>query len=241
MKKYDFIVSIGTACFTSSVLRKCFLQFKSYPFDWIGTKSITGIFKFITGEFKDFFNKEDLVSLDAENGKNKHSCYMYKNAKYDIVLPHDIVAEKSFDEAYEIAVQKYNRRIARFYNSIRNSKTTLFVHIDLPNVKSKQISDDELKDSFREVCEYFKDNRIELLCIKYNKNYTIKKPKDYYISDNIRVVEFDYLKYSSKYKFDVGDEFKMCKFLIKNVSLNLTFFQKIKFILNSLIIKLKKF
>ena len=240
MKKYDFIVGIGTACFTSTNLRKSFLQFESYPFDWISTKSLIDNINFIVNEFNDFLEKDDLVNLKTTNGK-KHSCYFYKNIKNGIIYPHDIEVDKNFNEAFEQVSNKYNRRINRLYNSIKNSKTVLLVYISLPNKDESEISHEDLNHSIKKICDYFNNDKIELLYIKPNKNFTYKKPKDYYVSDNVRIVEFDFSKYSKKHKLEIGDDFKMFKYLIKNFSLNISVSKKIIFIFNNFILKIKQY
>ncbi len=240
IKKYDFIVGIGTACFTSTNLRQSFLQFESYPFDWISTKSLTDNINFIVNEFNEFLKKEDLVNLETTNGK-KHSCYIYKNIKNNIVYPHDFEAGRNFNEAFEQVINKYNRRINRLYNSIKFSETVLLVYIEIPNKVETDFSHEDLKKSIKKVCAYFNNDKIELLYIKPNKNFNYKKPKDYYISNNIRIVEFDFYKYSKKHQVEIGDDFKMFKYLIKNFSLNIPLSNKIKFILNNFILKIKRY
>ena len=241
MKKYDFIVSIGPACFTSSNLRKSFLQFKSYPFDWISTESLTDNINFIVNEFKDFLNKEDLTNLETQNGKKTNSCFIYKNLKNNIIYPHDIEINKNFDEAFEQVSNKYNRRINRLYDSIKNSKTVLLVYINLPNKIESEISNEDLKNSITKVCNYFDNDKIELLYIKPNKNFTYKQPKDYYVSNNVRIVEFDFYKYSKKHKIEIGNDFKMFMYLIRNFSLNVPLTYKIKLFLKTFILKIKKY
>ena len=54
--KFDFVVSIGQGCASTSYLRRCNLQNFSYPFDWIAGPQFDMITDFIINGFQDFLN-----------------------------------------------------------------------------------------------------------------------------------------------------------------------------------------
>ena len=60
-KKYDLIFSIGEACSCTEMLRKCRLQFYSYPFDWLFGSTFLNRIKMLCDDMKTFINKEETV------------------------------------------------------------------------------------------------------------------------------------------------------------------------------------
>ena len=72
----------------------------------------------INNHFDGFLKKEDLFQFQ------KYPQY-YKNKRYDIDFYHDFSPFKSLDTQIEAVTQKYDRRIARFYDIIR--QPTLFL------------------------------------------------------------------------------------------------------------------
>ena len=59
-KTYDLYISLGAACSCTTTIRKCNLQFFSYPYDWVANVSYLDRVKFLTNDFQGWFNKEDL-------------------------------------------------------------------------------------------------------------------------------------------------------------------------------------
>jgi hypothetical protein len=89
----------------------------SLPFDWLITPDVKKVIELIENNFQDFLNPEYLYQF-------KQNPSFYKNIKYDIEFYHDFSAVKSFKSQIHKITKKYNRRIARFYDVIK--EPTLF-------------------------------------------------------------------------------------------------------------------
>jgi len=78
-EKYDFIVSIGSDCTCSGILRARKLQDFSFPFDWLAGGRLNDRISLVVNDFKDFLNKEDLKLI----GRREHPspCDIYEKCK----------------------------------------------------------------------------------------------------------------------------------------------------------------
>lgn len=186
--KYDLYVSIGEACSCSLALRNSKLQFYSYPLDWVAKTDIIERVKFFENKFEHFIDKQDLApSFEVRN----ISCKAYHNNLTDMVFNHDFKNDVPFDEMYEIVKVKYQRRIDRVINQIKASEKVLFVYIQSPDT-NKKITDKILIETQQLLESYFPNVKINLLCIMCNKDVPFGKMKKTQISQNIRILEFDY-------------------------------------------------
>lgn len=118
MPKYKNAVSLGFFCSPAIELNYLNLRKSSYPFDWVISSKFNLVLELIDNGFKDFLNPEFLFQL------KKYPQY-YRNIKYDIDFYHDFDELKSFNKQIDKIKQKYDRRIARFYDTIR--EPTLFL------------------------------------------------------------------------------------------------------------------
>lgn len=130
--KYDFVCSIGSDCGCAGHLVRRRLRRASYPLDWIVSsyRGITGVAELVARDFDGFLKFENLVREPnpprGQNDDHKHDYYHDRVVGVDFV--HDFPVGMPLEEAYPAVRQKYRRRIARFYESVRTSKRTLLIY-----------------------------------------------------------------------------------------------------------------
>ncbi|MBR2838600.1 MAG: hypothetical protein IKE55_07455 [Kiritimatiellae bacterium] len=135
--KYDFVCGIGPDCGCAGHLIKGRLRRASYPLDWIGswTLGMATLAKIVADDFAGFLKLENLRALpppppvDTPEGQldDRHHDWVGDEATH-LVLPHDFPAGRPLAEAFPAVRAKYDRRIARFYDTMRASRRTLFVY-----------------------------------------------------------------------------------------------------------------
>ena len=117
MKKYKHFISLGYFCSIASELERIGLRDCSSPFDWI-ISDWKGIEKAIITKFENF-----LVYENMYQDKNNYAHYEDKN--YGFKFFHDFSKYKSLDSQLYNVKQKYQRRIERFFENIK--EPTLFI------------------------------------------------------------------------------------------------------------------
>lgn len=122
---FNNFISLGYFCSVSSELERMGFRSGSYPFDWLISSDIQGVYDLINNRFDLFLDEKLLFQC-------KTNPYYYKNEKYGLYFFHDFNAYKTLKEQLPAVCEKYNRRINRFYESI--SEKTLFI---------RYISDDD--------------------------------------------------------------------------------------------------
>lgn len=134
-RQYDFVVSLGTACIVASKMENNALRLFSGPFDWI-VGSSERVNYLIKNNFKDFFLYEN---LEIEGRKDRK--FLVRDRLNGILSVHDFKeSENKIDKSeYSKVMEKYDRRIRRFYDWCRRSEKALFVIFigyekDLPDV-----------------------------------------------------------------------------------------------------------
>ena len=115
--QYKHFISLGYFCSVALELERTGLRSTSSPFDWL-LCSFTGVMDAINHHFVDFLDSNYLYQ-DAKNHRQ------YVNPKYDFYFVHDFDKYRSLQDQLPAVVNKYNRRIERFYHSI--VEPTLFV------------------------------------------------------------------------------------------------------------------
>ena len=118
--KYDIIYSIGRDCACASYLQQNGLRLTSGPFDWLTNAGFEDRFTLMLNGFEDFLNQKYLKKMPkpTQFPADKNNDY-YENIKNNLYFWHDFPADKSFDEAYPEVKLKYERRIKRFYENIK--------------------------------------------------------------------------------------------------------------------------
>lgn len=127
MRKFKHIVSLGFFCSPSLEFERINRRQFSLPFDWIVTHSLRTVIDLINNQFQDFLVEEYMSQF-----KNRPA--YYKNTKLDIDFYHDFSPFKPLHTQMQAVEEKYQRRIARFYNTVK--EPTLFLRYisqqDLP-------------------------------------------------------------------------------------------------------------
>lgn len=129
----EIFIPIGRGCHTAMLLGKLGLRNCSYPMDWIipneDSKSIEFIetrFQFLIDEFKNFFNKEDLI-FDSTQGKNNNiKCY---NKYTGFIFWHDFNKNNNTHKQYSSIKHKYRKRSIRLIRHIKNAKKVNLVYM----------------------------------------------------------------------------------------------------------------
>ena len=130
--KYDFVCSVGCDCGCAWHLVNNRLRIASYPLDWIMSwrLGITGIARLVSSDFSGFLELENLRKEPnpprGSNDDHEHDWYIDPVVGVDFV--HDFPIGVPPEESYPAVLEKYRRRIDRFYQSIRESSRTLLVH-----------------------------------------------------------------------------------------------------------------
>jgi hypothetical protein len=126
-------ISLGSDCSISYQLQVRNLRHISLPFDWIRINSLDDLIEILDNNFQ-FFNKNYLEIIrdsdkfplvDEEWNNNLNKNIILKHKKYNILFPHEIsydIDKIVIDKNIDIMVEKYNRRITRFFDIIKNSK-----------------------------------------------------------------------------------------------------------------------
>jgi hypothetical protein len=117
----NYIIPLGSQCFTSFYLKKNDLKKTSYPFDWIFS-SPKIIIDVLNDNFSIFLNKDYYVIKNIESTKNKHSLYLPDLYMFNHKNPY-----KDEDYLY------YIRSVNRFYNILKKKEKKLFILTSLKN------------------------------------------------------------------------------------------------------------
>ena len=130
-------ISLGQQCGVAYNLEKCGFKEESLPFDWIRTPSFLSIVKLIENNFENFLNPEYL-----EYNKNTDIKYYFRNKLTRCEFVHEC-EETNFKEIEE----KFQRRITRFYNKIRQNNKIIFIRDMYRHNYSKNYLDAKKKGS----------------------------------------------------------------------------------------------
>ena len=112
MVKYKHVISLGWFCSVAEEMERIGLRNASYPFDWILSDFKT-VYDMAEGKCNDFLTAECL----AQDEKIKNM-YRHKNRKC-LTYIHDICPYSDYEQEIEKAREKYNRRLRRFRQDIR--------------------------------------------------------------------------------------------------------------------------
>lgn len=211
--KYDLIFSIGAACSCTQILRKCRVQYFSYPFDWIVGCNIIDRCKMLVNNLEKFIDKED---LEFAHKVESTQCNAYKNKYNNILFNHDFNINETLDEGYERVRSKYERRLKRLYSQIEQSNKVLVVYIQLPN-KKEVIQNQELKEAHKILTERFGD-KFTLLYLHSSERTKLEERNIEKVSHDIYKVTFDYNGYNPEIDYAVNFKRLRKYFSLYNIS-----------------------
>lgn len=171
-------ISLGSTCSIAYQLQQLKLRHCAYPFDWLRVDSLDDITIALKNNFADFVTScQKVTETDKfpistddkfpENNTNKEISLIMKN-KYNMKFYHD------FDEKtlVEQVNEKYQRRINRFYDFIKDHKNVCFVRDEL---KMNKINDKMINDFITEVKKINPLINIKIIIVLHNpKNQPIK-------------------------------------------------------------------
>jgi hypothetical protein len=130
---YDIVYSLGRDCACASYLKNFGLRVASGPFDWITLSQneehdLEKALSIVSNDFKDFFNAEDLKLLAPDPKIYQEPEHVgYENIRTGFRFYHDFDTGIPFDEMFPKVKEKYERRIQRFRDNIKNNKKVLLV------------------------------------------------------------------------------------------------------------------
>jgi len=168
-------ISLGSNCSVAYQLQKLNLKKESLPFDWIRVNSIKAVLDLIENNFSGFL--DDLVHVkddekfpfidDTEEYFDKiqdKKTKIYKNQ--NIGFFHDFKDGVSFEEVKE----KYDRRIKRFYEKIKEK--SYFIRDE---IKFKE-SDIPIYNQLNKLIKnYNKESKLVLIINDNKKSFNIDK------------------------------------------------------------------
>ena len=130
--KYDFVCSIGSDCGCAGHLVRNRLRRASCPFDWIGVwyGGIVSAARLVESDFAGFFLLENMQREPnpPRAAQDDHDHDYYHDVSLRIDTAHDFPVGVPLEEAYPEVRAKYDRRISRFYETMRTSRRTLLVY-----------------------------------------------------------------------------------------------------------------
>lgn len=156
-------VSLGNDCSVAYQLQKYGLRTLAYPFDWIRTNNLKDIVNIIDSMFQYFVDpaylevKEEsskfpLIGDDWNDDMSEN--IVLKHKMYNVVFPHDLKK----DGDMTLIKNKYNRRIERFYDVIKNENVKkIFIR-----VSNKCESSEEIKNTLERYATNFEIKIITL-------------------------------------------------------------------------------
>lgn len=129
-------------------LERIGLRQESLPFDWLITEDLDSVLWLISNNFEGFLEKDDLYQEKTPD--------YYFNKRFSIHFYHDFVSTKSLVEQYDAVIEKYRRRIKRFYEII--SYPTVFIRSCVGGETEYILKHQEEIESLLK--SFNKDNRI---------------------------------------------------------------------------------
>ena len=127
-ERFDFVFGMGEGCSCSRMLRERGLQYASFPFDWVGNPQLDAsvviriVSDIVAGGFKDWFKKENLEPTTFYASSKHKSFY---DRKMKMFFAHDFAQGGDFEKEYQIAREKYERRIKRFEKFLSRARKAL--------------------------------------------------------------------------------------------------------------------
>lgn len=133
MNKKNIYIPIGNSCGIAWQLRKSDGN-EAFPLDWFQLPKMNTIFKILEDNFEhltdtdnlSFWKYSDKFFIDSKPGVPSA---LFKNTKYKIKFCHDFTKE-DLSELSDVK-DKYDRRIDRFYESIKSDNKIIFIRDDV--------------------------------------------------------------------------------------------------------------
>jgi hypothetical protein len=169
----NYVIPLGSQCFSAFFLKKYNLKYTSYPFDWIFSNPYI-ILDMLNDNFEKFLNKNYYVFKNENDEKNKHSIYLT-----DLYMFNHRNPIKDEDYLY------YLRCINRFYKVLQKKEKKLFIMTLLNNeIKNELDNIILLKSKF----DTMTTNSEFVFIFQKTAGY---QSKDVYIHENIIIIQIN--------------------------------------------------
>ena len=231
--KYDLVFSLGEACSCTQALRSSNLQYASYPLDWLFGSDFNGRMDILVSDFNKFIEQSDLQYSYSERSI---SCDAYLNNKNQITFNHDFPAGVPLEESYPMVAEKYQRRINRLLDNIKNADSVLIVYIETPN-NENHTSDKDIICGWEKIKEKYSNKKIDLLYFMNDTTLPPKSVKKENITPNITKITANY-KNQAPNVVPYAVDNDVLKRVLKQYSLKTSLGFKIKQITKKILIKL---
>jgi hypothetical protein len=172
--KINYVVSFGTLCVTSFLIKKSGMKKCSYPFDWIFS-SPTIINDCIDTDFKLFLDREQYI--DHPSGKDKCGHKTYNTCMFNHI---DVRITENYDYL--------TRCVERFRNLLKNNNNKLFI---LTYVRFKEKLDKKYKDEIFKLNKILDKNTTNYHILVINCLQTGKQNTEITKEDNITYIEME--------------------------------------------------
>ena len=198
-KTYDLVLGLGPACSCSQTLRKAGLQLLSFPFDWTAythdTVQYPGDMPLkvndICAGMEHWFEREDIVYFHRElDGQD-----IPYNRRTTGIFPHDFHSPEELERNFGKVKAKYERRISRLLELLRQAKDVLIVRLDAPPGEPPT-PDDDCRYARRKMAETFAGTNFDLVHFRCAKGCAFKDRTDREIEPGFREIAFDYHDYT---------------------------------------------
>ncbi len=160
-KDFDYIISLGEACFVATMLTNADKRKFSSPFDWIFGGNLQTRLDLILSDFKGFIEKDKMILAPELSPSEAH--HMYVNDVNGLIFNHDFLKSLPFEDSYKEVEEKYNRRIERFLDILANSESILLLYFDMLDTKARKLSQDKLIEYMVRINAKFPKCHIQLL------------------------------------------------------------------------------
>lgn len=198
MKSYDFVVSIGEACFVSVELIDCNLQRieEKFPLDqtrgimWdkCGRGGLAGNVRLICNGFRDFLNEKDLEERGIDHTTHKR---WVVNKETGMSFRHDFPIDTPLAESYPAILRKYKERIISFYQKICHSERVLFVYMS----QLEGFPDALLLEQQQKLQERFPKQEVDMLYIMQKSGFAPSEYEERQLSAHVLRIDMD-VKYT---------------------------------------------
>lgn len=227
-KRYDLIYSLGEDCACTMFMKKYGLRISSGPFDWLTKASFVQRLDMIESNFLDFLNPNYLSKMGYIENEKKDT---YENTKTGFYFYHDFPTGVPFLEAFPDIQKKYNRRIERFYTSVRESENVLLIWLSRDKVLDSNI----LFQSYERIKNIFPNTNIDLLVLE--NDFDIIEFKYEQLTPHILKITYDNASYDkSNPILETKGNFRKTEQVFKKIKIKKTF----KIICHRLCFKIKK-
>ncbi len=173
-----------------------------------------------------------MIKITPEIKTDDLKCEVYKNKKLGCVFPHDFALNLPIEQTYDEVLTKYQRRINRFYNNIKQKQKVLLIWFSL----DYSTSIEQIKEASDKLNKKFNKN-VDLLIIEHCDELLNKNMQIDYINKNCTKISLFAKKLEETTGFTKGNT-KVCGKIFKKYRLNIPMLKSAKITFIKLICKL---